>query len=50
MVQAGQPARPKTVTGNVMTQHLVAIPPDGYTPSVAEDEAMSRDVDALNAS
>jgi hypothetical protein len=24
--------------------------PDDYTPSVEEDEAMSRDVDALNAS
>jgi hypothetical protein len=32
-----------------MTQYLVAIHhPDGYDPSVAEDEAMSRDIDALN--
>lgn len=33
-----------------MTQYLVAIHrPDGYDPAVAEDEAMSRDIDALNA-
>jgi hypothetical protein len=33
-------ARPKTVTGEVMTQYLVAIHhPDDYDPSVAEDEA-----------
>ncbi len=32
-----------------MTQYWVAIHhPDGYDPSVAEDEAMSRDIDALN--
>ncbi len=32
-----------------MTQYLVAIHhPDDYDPSVAEDEAMSRDIDALN--
>ena len=32
-----------------MTQYLVAIHhPDGYDPSVAEDDAMSRDIDALN--
>jgi len=49
--KAGQPARPKTVTGKgeVMTQYLVAIHhPDDYDPFVAEDEAMSRDIDALN--
>jgi hypothetical protein len=33
-----------------MTQYLVAIHrPDGYDPAVAEDDAMSRDIDALNA-
>ena len=33
-----------------MTQYLVSIHrPDDYDPSVAEDEAMSRDIDALNA-
>ena len=32
-----------------MTQYLVAIHhPDGYDPSVAEDEAMHRDIDLLN--
>jgi len=32
-----------------MTQYLVAIHrPAGYDPSVAEDEAMSRDIDVLN--
>lgn len=32
-----------------MTQYLVAIHhPDDYDPSVAEDETMSRDIDALN--
>ena len=32
-----------------MPQFLVAIHhPDGYDPAVAEDEAMSRDIDALN--
>jgi hypothetical protein len=32
-----------------MPQYLVAIHhPDGYDPAVAEDEAMSRDIDALN--
>jgi hypothetical protein len=46
---AGQPARSKTVTGEVMPQYLVAIHhPDGYDPAVAEDEAMHRDIDALN--
>jgi hypothetical protein len=33
-----------------MTQYLVAIHhPDDYDPSVAEDEAMHRDIDVLNA-
>jgi hypothetical protein len=33
----------------IMTQYLVAIHhPDDYDPSVAEDEAMSRDIDVLN--
>src|SRR5205085_10097357 len=32
-----------------MTQYLVAIHlPDDYDPAVAEDEAMHRDIDALN--
>lgn len=32
-----------------MTQYLVAIHhPDDYEPAIAEDEAMSRDIDALN--
>ena len=32
-----------------MTQYLVTIHhPDDYDPSVAEDEAMSRDINALN--
>jgi hypothetical protein len=32
-----------------MTQYLVAIHhPDDYDPAVAEDEAMSRDIDVLN--
>jgi hypothetical protein len=32
-----------------MTQYLVSIHhPDDYDPSVAEDDAMSRDIDALN--
>jgi hypothetical protein len=32
-----------------MPQYLVAIHrPDGYDPAVAEDEAMDRDIDALN--
>ena len=32
-----------------MTRYLVAIHhPDDYDPAVAEDEAMSRDIDALN--
>jgi hypothetical protein len=49
MMTAGQPARPRIVTGEVMAQYLVAIHrPDGYDPAVAEDEAMSRDIDALN--
>jgi hypothetical protein len=49
MVKAGQPARPKTITGEVMTQYLVAIHhPDDYDPSVVEDDAMDRDIDALN--
>jgi hypothetical protein len=43
-----QPARPMAITGDVMTQYLVAIHhPDNYDPSV-EDEAMHRDIDVLN--
>jgi len=49
MSKAGQPARPKTFTGEIMTQFLVAIHhPDDYDPLVAEDEAMGRDIDVLN--
>jgi hypothetical protein len=48
-MQAGQSAGPKSVPGEVMTQYLVAIHhPDDYDPSVAEDEAMQRDIAALN--
>jgi hypothetical protein len=47
-VKAGNSARPKTVTGEIMPQYLVAIHhPDDYDPSV-EDEAMGRDIDVLN--
>ena len=47
-LKAGQAAGPKAVRGEVMTRYLVAIHrPDDYDPS-AEDEAMSRDIDALN--
>jgi hypothetical protein len=49
MAKAGQPARLKTFTGEIMTQFLVAIHhPDDYDPFAAEDEAMHRDIDALN--
>jgi hypothetical protein len=49
MAKAGQPARPKTFTGEIMTQFLVAIHhPDDYDPFAAEDEAMHREIDALN--
>jgi hypothetical protein len=48
MGKAGQPAGPKTITGEIM-RYLVAVHhPDDYDPSVAEDEAMHRDIDALN--
>jgi hypothetical protein len=48
MMTAGQPARPN-LKGEVIPQYWVAIHhPDGYDPAVAEDEAMSRDIDALN--
>jgi len=40
--------RETLIEGEVM-KYLVAIHhPDDYDPSVAEDEAMSRDIDALN--
>jgi hypothetical protein len=51
IVKAGQPARPKTITGRrplqengeIMPQYLVAIHhPDDYDPSV-EGEAMQRE-------
>jgi hypothetical protein len=48
MVKAGPPARPKTVTGEVMPRYLVAVQhPDDYDPSV-EGEAMIREIGALN--
>jgi hypothetical protein len=49
IVKAGQPARrPLQENGEIMTPYLVAIHlPDDYNPP-AEDEAMSRDIDALN--
>jgi len=48
IVKAGQPAarRPLQDKGEIMAQYLVAIRhPDPHDPS-AEDEAMSRDIDA----
>jgi hypothetical protein len=49
MVKLGQPGRPKSDTGEVMTQYLVAIyRPENYDPAVSEDEAMGREIDALN--
>lgn len=47
----GNRPRAKTVPekAQIMTQYWVAIHhPDDYDPSVAEDEAMSRDIDRLN--
>jgi hypothetical protein len=48
-MQGNRPARrPLEDKGEIMTQYLVAIHhPDDYDPS-AEDEAMSRDIHALN--
>jgi hypothetical protein len=41
--------RLKPLLGEAMTKYLVAIyRPDDYDPAVSEDEAMSRDIDALN--
>jgi hypothetical protein len=49
IVKAGQPARPKADTGEVMARYLVAIyRPKNYDPAVSEDEAMDREIDALN--
>jgi hypothetical protein len=48
-VELGQPTRSKTDTGEIMTQYLVAIyRPENYAPAVSEDEAMGREIDALN--
>jgi hypothetical protein len=48
IVKAGQLARLKTILGDDMSQYLVAIHlPDNYDSS-AEDEAMVRDISALN--
>jgi hypothetical protein len=45
----GNRPSPKTGTGEVMTQYLVAIyRPENYDPAVSEDEAMGREIDALN--
>jgi len=42
-------ADPKTIEGPRMTRYLVAIHhPDDYAPAVVEDDAMRRDIDALN--
>jgi hypothetical protein len=47
-MKAESSARPKTVTGEIMPQYLVAIHhPDEYDPSV-EDDTMGRDIDVLN--
>lgn len=49
IVKLGQPVRLKTDTGEVITQYLVAIyRPENYDPAVSEDEAMGREIDALN--
>ena len=49
IVKAGRPARSKTDTRGVMAQYLVAIyRPKNYDPAVSEDEAMDREIDALN--
>jgi hypothetical protein len=48
MVKGGTVGPPR-FQEKVMTQYLVAIHhPDDYDPSVAEDEAMDRDIAALN--
>lgn len=47
-MKAGQPRRLKRL-GEAMTQYLVAIHhPDDHDPAAHEDEAMGRDIDALN--
>jgi hypothetical protein len=49
MVKAGKSVCPKIVAGEVMMKYLVAIHhPENYNPAVAEDEAMYRDIGALN--
>jgi hypothetical protein len=48
IVKAGNSARPKTVTGAIVPQYLVALHhADDYDPSV-DDEAMGRDNDVLD--
>src|SRR5262245_13787353 len=48
MEKTGNSGRPKTVTGEIMPQYLIAIHhPDDYEPSF-EDAAMHRDIDVLN--
>ena len=43
------PAVRRSSEGRVMTQYLVAIyRPENYDPAVSEDEAMDREIDALN--
>jgi hypothetical protein len=44
-----QLADPQTIAEESMTQYLIAIHhPHDYDPAVAEDDAMERDIDALN--
>jgi hypothetical protein len=39
----------RIIPGEIILKYLVAIHyPDNYDPSVAEDQAMDRDIDALN--
>jgi hypothetical protein len=46
----GNPGGGKPHGGKVMTRYLVAIHhPDDYDPAIAEDEAMGRAIDAVNA-
>jgi hypothetical protein len=48
-VKGGAPSLAEAFQENVMTQYMVAIHhPDDYDPAVAEDDAMRRDITALN--
>jgi hypothetical protein len=47
--QFAGPAVRRYSEGEVMTEYLVAIyRPENYDPAVSEDEAMGREIDALN--